>query len=106
MHNAYPFCYIGAYNRFVRSKRAAGSLFSRAGCAGSQRASIYWSGDQTSTFDSFQQAIRAGLSIGISGIPFWSWDLAGFTGDFPSAELYLRGGDGDLLPRDGVPLRG
>ena len=90
MHNAYPFCYISAYNRFVRSKRAAGSLFSRAGCAGSQTASIYWSGDQTSTFDSFQQAIRAGLSIGISGIPFWSWDLAGFTGDFPSAELYLR----------------
>ncbi|MFR8525650.1 MAG: TIM-barrel domain-containing protein [Flavonifractor plautii] len=25
--------------------------------------------------------------LGISGIPFWGWDLAGFTGDFPTAEL-------------------
>ena len=25
-----------------------------------------------------------------SGVPFWAWDMAGFTGTFPSSELYLR----------------
>ena len=79
MHNAYPFSYIGAYNRFVRSKRAADSLFSRAGIHRlPDGVNLLIDSDQTSTFDSFQQAIRAGLSIGISGIPFWSWDLARF----------------------------
>jgi len=34
--------------------------------------------------------ILAGLNAGISGIPFWGWDLAGFGGEIPSAELYLR----------------
>lgn len=26
----------------------------------------------------------------MSGVPFWSWDLAGFTGTYPTAELYKR----------------
>jgi hypothetical protein len=30
------------------------------------------------------------LNTGISGIPIWGWDLAGFSGDIPSSELYLR----------------
>ncbi|MBZ0306399.1 MAG: hypothetical protein K8I82_10060 [Anaerolineae bacterium] len=34
-------------------------------------------------------SILAGLSAGISGISFWGWNLAGFNGELPSAELYL-----------------
>jgi alpha-glucosidase (family GH31 glycosyl hydrolase) len=30
------------------------------------------------------------LNAGLSGIPFWGWDIAGFSGEIPSAELYLR----------------
>ncbi len=91
MHNAYPGTYIGAYNNFVRSKLGnAGAVFSRAGSAGAQSLSIYWAGDQLSSFDALLAAIRAGLNAGASGVPFWSWDLAGFAGPFPSAELYLR----------------
>jgi alpha-D-xyloside xylohydrolase len=32
----------------------------------------------------------AGLSLGLSGVPFWSFDIGGFAGPLPSAELYLR----------------
>lgn len=91
MHNAYPNEYTGAYSDYVAEKVGAnGALFSRGGTSGAQSNSIFWAGDQSSSFGAFQEAIRAGLSAGQSGIPFWSWDLAGFTGSFPSSELYLR----------------
>jgi len=93
MHNAYPSVYIGAYNDYVRSKLGAESVvFARAGSPAPQTIAVYWAGDQASTFSGFQEAIRAGLSAGQSGIPFWGWDLAGFSGNSPSAELYLRAG--------------
>jgi alpha-glucosidase (family GH31 glycosyl hydrolase) len=91
MHNAYPNEYTGAYADYVSEKVGSeGALFSRAGTSGAQANSIFWAGDQSSSFGAFQEAVRAGQSAGQSGIPFWSWDLAGFTGSFPSAELYLR----------------
>ena len=91
MHNAYPNEYTGAYADYVAAKIGPkGALFSRAGTSGAQANSIFWAGDQASSFGAFQEAIRAGQSAGQSGVPFWSWDLAGFTGPFPSAELYLR----------------
>lgn len=91
MHNAYPNDYTSAYNDFVQNATAGdGTIFSRAGTSGAQSSSIFWAGDQASTFEAFQEAVRAGLSAGQSGVPFWAWDLAGFTGSFPSSELYLR----------------
>lgn len=91
MHNAYPNEYTRAYAAAVAAGTGGtGVLFSRAGTSGCQANSIFWAGDQASTFGAFQEAIRAGLSAGISGVPFWTWDMAGFTGSFPSAELYLR----------------
>jgi alpha-glucosidase (family GH31 glycosyl hydrolase) len=91
MHNAYPRAYTDAYNDFVDTATGGkGSIFSRAGTHGSQTSSIFWAGDQESSFSAFEEAIRAGLSAGQSGVPYWAWDMAGFTGSFPSAELYLR----------------
>lgn len=91
LHNAYPNEYTRVYKDFVETKTGTqGVLFSRGGTSGAQANSIFWAGDQASTFDAFQQAVRAGQSAGQSGIPFWSWDMAGFTGTFPSSELYLR----------------
>lgn len=91
MHNAYPNEYTAAYNTFVQSATSGdGVIFSRAGTSGGQSSSIFWAGDQASTFTAFQEAVRAGQSIGQSGVPYWAWDMAGFTGPFPSAELYLR----------------
>lgn len=90
MRNAYPNAYIKGYNDFVKKKTGEGITFSRSGTAGVQSSGAFWAGDQTSSFSAFRDALSAGLSAGISGIPFWSWDLAGFTGNFPSAELYKR----------------
>jgi len=91
MHNAYPNEYTRAYSAYVQSKTGGtGALFSRAGTSGAQGSSIFWAGDQASTFSAFQQAVKAGISAGQSGVPFWAWDMAGFTGTFPSSELYLR----------------
>ena len=91
LHNLYPNLYTGAYDSYIETKTGGtGVQFSRAGTSGAQGNSIFWAGDQASTFGAFQEAVRAGLSAGQSGIPFWAWDLAGFTGSFPSSELYLR----------------
>ena len=91
LHNAYPNAYTGVYDTYIETKTGGnGVQFSRAGTSGAQANSIYWAGDQSSTFGAFSEAVRAGISAGQSGVPFWAWDLAGFTGSFPSAELYLR----------------
>lgn len=91
MHNAYPTAYTKAYSDFLDAhKPGTSTLFSRSGTQGAQATSIFWAGDQNSSFTGLNDALRAGLSAGTSGVPFWSWDLAGFTGDFPSSELYLR----------------
>ncbi len=88
--NEYPRLYTEAYYDFANQYREA-ITFSRAGFTGSQRAPLHWAGDENSTWEAFQHSILAGLSAGISGIPFWGWDIAGFSGPLPSAELYLRG---------------
>lgn len=89
--NEYPLHYTEAYYRFVNEHRHGDALtFSRAGFTGSQRAPAHWAGDERSTWDAFRHSILAGLNAGISGIPFWGWDIAGFSGEIPSAELYLR----------------
>lgn len=87
--NEYPQLYSEAYYEFSNRKREA-VTFSRAGYTGSQRAPLHWAGDENSTWDAYRHSILAGLSAGISGISFWGWDIAGFSGEIPSAELFLR----------------
>ena len=87
--NEYPQLYTQAYYDFANSKREA-ITFSRAGFTGSQRAPLHWAGDENSTWDAFRHSILAGLSAAVSGITFWGWDIGGFSGPIPTAELYLR----------------
>ncbi len=88
MWNEYPQHYTEAYFQFAQKN--GGVTFSRAGFTGSQRSPIHWAGDEASTWDAFRHSILAGLSAGVSGIPFWSYDIGGFSGEIPTAELYLR----------------
>lgn len=90
MRNLFPNYYIKAFYDFAKSKNTEAMSFSRAGTTGIQAYPGVWAGDQDSTFETMRQALRAGLSANISGVPFWSWDVAGFTGDFPNSELYKR----------------
>jgi alpha-glucosidase (family GH31 glycosyl hydrolase) len=64
--------------------------FSRAGFTGSAAYPCHWAGDEDSTWDAFRASITAGLTAGACGIFFWGWDLAGFSGELPTAELYMR----------------
>lgn len=86
--NTYPRDYISAYYRFAQQN--GGICFSRAGYTGAQTFPAHWAGDERSTWESFKRSILAGLSAGMSGVIFWGWDLGGFSGEVPSAELYVR----------------
>lgn len=88
--NEYPNQYSGAYFKFSRNYKPDAITFSRAGFTGAQAYPCHWAGDENSTWGAFQRSILAGLNAGISGIPFWGWDFAGFSGEIPTAELYLR----------------
>ncbi len=71
-------------------------LLTRSAFAGQQRnAAVTWSGDIFSTFLSFQRQIPAGLNFAVSGIPYWTTDIAGYapardTHDPSYQELYTR----------------
>jgi alpha-D-xyloside xylohydrolase len=55
-------------------------ILTRSGFAGLQRyASATWSGDIPSTWESMRRQIAAGLGYSISGVPYWSMDIGGFT---------------------------
>jgi len=89
--NAYPTHYLAAYHDFMREHGHDQPVtFSRAGFTGSQGLPAHWAGDEDSTWEAYRASLVAGLSAGASGVAFWSWDLAGFSGDLPSAELYKR----------------
>lgn len=87
-HNDFPNLYERTYHELL--KDSGGITFSRAGYTGTQRYPIHWAGDQLSTFSELKGQLTAGLSLGLSGVPFWGFDIGGFAGDFPSTELYLR----------------
>jgi len=73
-------------------------ILTRSGFAGDQRyAATTWSGDVYSTFQSFSRQIPAGLNFALSGMPYWTTDIAGYgppyardTRDPAYQELYTR----------------
>jgi alpha-D-xyloside xylohydrolase len=64
-------------------------LLCRSAWAGQQRYSAaVWSGDIPATWQSLRQQVRAGLSIAIAGIPWWTTDIGGFHGGDASDEAF------------------
>ena len=90
LRNVYPDLYAQAYFDYSRTYVPDAVTFSRAGGASMQSHPLCWIGDQRSTQEAFEDALRATLSASMSGIPFVAWDIAGFSGDVPTAELYQR----------------
>jgi alpha-D-xyloside xylohydrolase len=61
----------------------------RSAWAGSQQwGAFLWSGDIPATFQSLAAQVRAGLNVGLSGIPWWSTDIGGFHGGDPDDPEY------------------
>ena len=64
-------------------------LLCRSAWAGSQRyGAAVWSGDIGPTWESLRAQVRAGLNIGLSGIPWWTTDIGGFNGGDPDSDEY------------------
>ncbi|WP_257514432.1 glycoside hydrolase family 31 protein [Microbacterium sp. zg.Y909] len=89
-NNTFPVAYADAFGRLLTSAGKAPVTFSRAGFSGSQQHGAFWAGDENSTWEAFRWSINAGLSAASCGIVYWGWDIAGFSGEIPSAELYVR----------------
>ena len=89
-HNLYAGQYISAYHEFMEKNGVHGITFSRAGYTGAQCCPIHWAGDQLSRWSELRAQLNAGISAGLSGVLFWGFDIGGFAGELPTAELYLR----------------
>jgi alpha-glucosidase (family GH31 glycosyl hydrolase) len=89
-NNLYPVHYARAFGDLLRSAGKAPVTFSRAGFTGSQAHGVYWAGDEDSTWEAFRSSVTAGLTAASCGVVYWGWDLGGFSGPVPDAELYLR----------------
>ncbi len=89
--NLYPNLYISMYHDMMRERGLEPLTFSRAGFTGIQALPCHWAGDENSTWPAFQASVLAGLNAALSGINFWGWDIGGFSGEIPDAELYVRG---------------
>ncbi len=91
VHNIYPLLHARAIYDGLRDEgEDAVITLNRSAWAGSQRyGAAVWSGDVDSTFEALQAQVRAGLNIGLSGIPWWTTDIGGFKGGDP-ADPYFR----------------
>jgi alpha-D-xyloside xylohydrolase len=88
-HNLYPLRYNKAVADITRKVKGYSMIWGRSAWAGSQRYPLHWGGDAESTNSGMAATLRAGLSFGLSGFPFWSHDLGGFVKP-PGPGLYLR----------------
>mgnify|MGYP002624928906 CR=1 FL=1 len=91
MHNYYTFL----YNRMIFDllKREKGEneaiLFARSATAGGQQFPVHWGGDNSASYISMAETLRAGLSMSHSGFGYWSHDISGFEQTAP-ADVYKR----------------
>ncbi len=66
-----------------------GIVWARSGFTGMQKYPVCWSGDPLSSFEGMAATLRGGLSLALSGVPFWSHDIGGFYGDVKD-EVFAR----------------
>lgn len=98
VHNEFPVLSAkAAHDLLVKEKPDDFLFYVRSGYTGTQQyVPGVWSGDPEATFDETQGLVanlRAGLNLGMSGVPLWGSDISGFKciTDFPNdKEVYLR----------------
>ena len=91
MHNYYSFLYNKMVFDLLKEERGEGEaiLFARSATAGSQQFPVHWGGDNSASYVSMAETLRAGLSMSHSGFGFWSHDVSGFEQTAP-ADVYKR----------------
>lgn len=94
--NIYPVMYAKGFFDGMKESGVENPLnLIRCAWAGSQKyGTLLWSGDIESSFETLQNQVRAGISMGLSGIPWWTTDIGGFygaaTADVKFRELLVR----------------
>ncbi len=88
-HNLYSLVYNSVIASAIKRVTGEDIVWARSGTAGSQRYPIHWGGDSQSSFAGLAGTLRAALSMGLSGFPFFSHDIGGFIGR-PDPELFVR----------------
>lgn len=83
IHHAYPTFFIAKLCRDLTARlqaRGQGSFMalSRGGGIGAQRAPFMWAGDQKRDFAKLDDQLLAMLNAGVSGVPFMTYDMAGY----------------------------
>lgn len=92
----YPYYYVKTFYDGLKNEGEEEIIsLTRCAYAGSQKlGAIVWNGDISSTFESLGMSITSALSMGMSGIPWWTSDIGGFiNGDIESdyfRELIVR----------------
>ncbi len=92
----YPYCYSQLFYEGLKKEGEEDIiLLTRAAYPGTQKfGSLVWNGDIQSTFEALRMSVKAGLSMAMSGIPWWNSDIGGFfNGDIESdyfRELIVR----------------
>ncbi len=77
-HHWFPTLYNTLSYRHYCTHPDGGITFSRGGGIGAQRFPFVWAGDQLREFFFLKVVLRAALSVGLSGVPFVSWDMGGY----------------------------
>ena len=96
LHNRSPELWQGITRRLMERLRPDGDwlMIGRSGWTGVQSAAqIHWAGDQEADWlptDGLPTVVPALLTMGLSGQPFVTHDIAGFSGGPSTSELYLR----------------
>jgi len=84
VHHAFPTYFISVFYRKILEMKKEGKIpygftvLSRGGGIGSQRNPYLWAGDQTRTFEKIEDQYVAVINSGLSGVPFMSYDMAGY----------------------------
>lgn len=77
-HHWYPTLYNTLCYKLFNTRPDGGVTYTRGGGIGSQRFPFVWTGDQRREFFFLKVVLRGALSLGLSGVPFASWDMAGY----------------------------
>ena len=83
-------CRISYENALDRFPDLRPWIITRSGGIGIQRYARTWSGDNTTSWESLRANQFMGISMGLSGLPYFGHDIGGFFGARPDPELFLR----------------
>jgi alpha-D-xyloside xylohydrolase len=88
--NLYPREHVRGFYEHMRDEGETEIIsLVRSAWAGSQRyGAALWSGDIGTTFEALTAQVAGGLSVAMSGIPWWTTDIGGFHGGDPTSPDY------------------